>query len=185
MALKVSAEDLKSGWLYETFQERQCISLARSFPFAQLDQVVGGRCGTNLFTESNQFFHDVIKRWIFLDISPWLFMQIPRIFLVVIKVSEFFNKHIAFDFKCDLVWINLSWCYPLKVWYLCLSLLLNIILIVSTAKKTRGLSFCSRLKIFVSFFVFFAVKKVNFLGWKNFSSFKDSNDALIKVQKVP
>ena len=31
----------------------------RSFSFAQLDQVVGGRCGARLFVELNQFIHDV------------------------------------------------------------------------------------------------------------------------------
>ena len=135
VASKYAADDLNSGWFYESFQERQCIFLARSFLFAQLDEAVGGRCGISLFAELNQFIHDVTKQRISLDFSLRFLMEIPRIFFVVIKVSEYFNNHIAFDYKFGLVRINLSCCDPIKVWYLCLSLLLNIILIFSAATK--------------------------------------------------
>ena len=83
VASNFAADDLNLGWLYESFQEKQCTSLAiRSFSFGQLDQVVGGRCGARLFAVLNPFMNDVTTRQISLDFSLWFLMKIPRIFLV-------------------------------------------------------------------------------------------------------
>ena len=69
---------------------------------------------------------------------------------------------------------------------MCLSLLLNIILILSTAEKTSKVSYCSRFEIFVwkicnvSIFkniirliIYFAIKNVSFPQSKNISTVKD------------
>ena len=79
---KFAAGELNSGWLYESFQERQCTSLATPFSFTQLDQPVGSCCGARLFTALTQFIQDVTTRRISLDSSFWFLMEIPRIFLV-------------------------------------------------------------------------------------------------------
>ena len=69
--------------------------------------------------------------------------------LFVTKVYEYFNKLTAFECKFDLIWVCFCCCHALKVEYLCLSLLLNITLVLPTAKKASGLSFCSRFEICV------------------------------------
>ena len=64
---------------------------------------------------------------------------------------------------------------------MCLSLWLNIILILSTAKTSSELSLCSRLKRYVLmvstlafvYKLFFAVKKVNFPELRKFSLIKE------------
>ena len=68
--------------------------------------------------------------------------------MFVTKVYEYFNKLTtlnnkltALDCKFDLVWINFSSCHILKVKHLCLSLLLNIILILSMPKKDNLTNF--------------------------------------------
>ena len=88
--------------------------------------------------------------------------------LFVTKVYEYFNKLTAFECKFDLIWVCFCCCHALKVEYLCLSLLLNITLVLPTAKKASGLSFCSRFEICVLLvsklldLLFYAVKN-NFL----------------------
>ena len=62
--------------------------------------------------------------------------------------------------------------------YLLLSLILNIILILSTTKKVSKLSFCSRFKIYVLMFskllelLLFTIKKKGFLQSNKFSLIK-------------
>ena len=88
--------------------------------------------------------------------------------LFVTKVYEYFNKLTAFECKFDLIWVCFCCCHALKVEYLCLSLLLNITLVLPTAKKASELSFCSRFEICVLLvsklldLLFYAVKN-NFL----------------------
>ena len=107
VASKFATDDLKLGWLYEFFQERQCTSLAiaRSFSFAQLDQQVGGRCGARLFAVLNLFIHNVTTRWISLDFSLWFLMETPRIFRCqtlekyYLEMKNAYTKNITVDYN--------------------------------------------------------------------------------------